>query len=227
MSIKITWFGHAFFMIETQKTTILIDPFIEGNRLCPISVKDAKADYICITHGHGDHLGNAVEIAKKNGSTIISNPEICSWLEKKGAKKIHSMQIGGSFQFPWGKLKMTLALHSSPMPDGSYGGNPAGLIFSIGDQKIYHAGDTGLFGDMKLIGDEKIDMAMLPIGDNYTMGTEDAIKALSLIKPANVIPMHFNTFDIIKQNPVHWIEEVNASGLSKAIQLSPGESFDL
>lgn len=227
MTIKITWFGHAFFSIETNKTKILIDPFIEGNKLCPISVRDAQADFICVTHGHGDHVGETLEISKKYGSAIISNPEICSWLEKKGAKKIHAMQIGGSFQFPWGKLKMTLALHSSPMPDGSYGGNPAGLIFSIDGKKIYHAGDTGLFGDMKFIGDEKIDMAMLPIGDNYTMGPEDAIKALSLIKPANVIPMHFNTFDIIKQNPVHWIEKINKSKISNAIQLSPGESFNL
>lgn len=227
MSIKITWFGHAFFSIETDKTTILIDPFIEGNRLCPISVRDAYADYICITHGHGDHLGNTFDIAKRHGSVIISNPEICSWLEEKGLKKFHSMQIGGAFAFPWGKLKIALALHSSPMSDGSYGGNPVGFIFFIDGKKIYHAGDTGLFGDMKLIGDEKIDLALLPIGDNYTMGPDDAIKAISMIKPANVIPMHFNTFEVIKQNPVHWIEEVNASGLSKAIQLSPGESIIL
>lgn len=227
MSIKITWFGHAFFSIETDKAKILIDPFIEGNRLCPISLNDAQADYICITHGHGDHLGDSSEIAKKYGSTIIANPEICSWLEKKGLKKFHSMAIGGSFQLPWGKLKMTLALHSSPMPDGSYGGSPAGFIFNINGKTIYHAGDTGLFGDMTLIGGEKIDLAMIPIGDNYTMGPDDALKALRMLKPANVIPMHFNTFDIIKQNPIHWIEEVNNSGLSKAIQLSPGESINL
>lgn len=227
MSIKITWFGHAFFMIETNKATILIDPFIEGNKLCPVSVKDIKADYICITHGHGDHVGNATEIAKKSGSIIISNPEICAWLGTKGVKNFHSMQIGGSYKFPWGKLKMTMALHSSPMPDASYGGNPAGFIFSIDDKKIYHAGDTGLFGDMKLIGEEKIDLALLPIGDNYTMGPDDALKALNLINPCKVIPMHFNTFDVIKQNVVHWIKDVNASKLSEAIQLSPGESIEL
>ncbi len=227
MSIKITWYGHAFFLIETKNTRILIDPFINGNKLCPISVKDAKADYICITHGHGDHLGETLEIAKIFGSTIVANPEICEWLGRKGGKKFHSMQIGGSYEFPWGNLKMTHALHSSPLPDGSYGGNPAGFIVQAEGKKIYHAGDTGLFGDMKLIGEEKIDLALLPIGDNYTMGTKDATKALQMIKPRKVIPMHFNTFELIKQNPVHWIEEVNESKISEAIQLCPGESINL
>ncbi|HBM15749.1 MAG TPA: metal-dependent hydrolase [Lentisphaeria bacterium] len=225
--MKVTWFGHSFFTIESSKVRIAIDPFIEGNKLCPISAGDIEADYICITHGHADHVGSCVEIAKRCGSVVISNPEICEWLANKGAKKNHSMQIGGSYLFQWGKLKMTMALHSSPMPDGSYGGNPMGMIFEIDGKKIYHAGDTGLFGDMKLIGEEKIDLALLPIGDNYTMGSDDALKAIAMIKPSKVIPMHFNTFDVIKQNPVHWIKEINESKLSQAIQLSPGESITL
>jgi L-ascorbate metabolism protein UlaG (beta-lactamase superfamily) len=227
MSIKITWYSHACFIIESNGTKIITDPFISGNKLAPIHQNSIKADYICITHGHGDHVGDTVEIAKKNNSMVIANPEICNWLQKHGVKNLHAMQLGGSYSFSWGKLKMVYAGHSSPTPDGAYGGNPGGYIVTIENKKIYHAGDTGLFNDMKLIGEGKIDLALLPIGDNFTMGPEDALKALSFINPGKVIPMHYNTFDLIKQDPTPWITQVNNLKLSEAILLNPGESCSI
>jgi L-ascorbate metabolism protein UlaG (beta-lactamase superfamily) len=223
MSINLTWYSHACFLIETNNINLLVDPFLTGNPLAPISPDKVKADYIFVSHGHGDHVGDTVEIAKRTGATVISNPEICEWLNQKGVKKTHAMQLGGAYKFPWGKLKMTLAIHSSPMPDGTYGGNPCGFIFYINNKNIYHACDTGLFCDMALIGEEKIDLALLPIGDNFTMGPDDAIRALHLIKPKKVIPIHYNTFDVIKQDPTLWAENVRQKTDVEPIFMSPGK----
>jgi L-ascorbate metabolism protein UlaG (beta-lactamase superfamily) len=166
-------------------------------------------------------------MGKEENCTIIGGFEVCNWLSGKGVKHTHPIQIGGRYKFPWGEAKMTLALHSSSMPDGSYGGNPAGVILYIDGKKIYHAGDTGLFGDMKLIGEEGIDLAMLPVGDNFTMGPDDALKALKLIAPQYVIPIHYNTFDLIKQDLEQWIDDVATETTTKPPFLIPGESFEL
>jgi len=227
MSIKITWLSHACFLIEYNNHRILTDPFITGNPLAPVSQDKIEAEYIFVSHGHADHIGDTVEIAKRCGSKVIANPEICEWLKEKGITNSHAMQLGGAYTFPWGKVKMTLAIHSSPMPDGSYGGNPCGFIFYIDSKKIYHACDTGLFYDMTLIGNEGIDLALLPIGDNFTMGPEDAIKAIHLLKPKKVIPIHYNTFDVIKQDPNLWAKEVVEQTAAKPILLKPGNSIEL
>ncbi len=228
MATKLTWLGHSAFLIETEKHTLLIDPFLTGNPLASISADEAQADYILVTHGHGDHLGDTVAIAKRTGAMVISNFEIVTYLQNThGLENVHPQHIGGAAQYPWGTLKLTNALHGSALPDGSYGGNPAGLLLSLSDGTVYHAGDTGLFGDMALIGEEGIDVAILPVGDNFTMGPKDALRAIKLIRPRVVIPMHYDTFDMIKQDVKSWAEDVRRADLAEPILLNPGDSYTL
>ncbi|NMB55890.1 MAG: metal-dependent hydrolase [Leptolinea sp.] len=225
---KVTWLGHAAFSLETEGKTILVDPFLTRNPLALISADKVEADYILITHGHGDHLGDALNIARRTGATIISNAEICDWLAAKGVK-VHGQHLGGGFNHPFGYVKLTLALHGSALPDGSNGGNPAGFLITLKEngKKMYFAGDTGLFGDMRLIGEEGIDLAALPIGDNFTMGPADALRAVRLLQPGLVIPIHYNTFPVIRQDASLWAKEVEAETSTKVKVLSPGESIDL
>jgi L-ascorbate metabolism protein UlaG (beta-lactamase superfamily) len=227
MSVKITWLGHAALALETGGYHILVDPFLTGNPTAAADPKTVPADFILVTHGHGDHVGDTVSIAKRTGATAISVFEIAEWLEKKGVKA-HGQHLGGGFKHPFGYLKLTFAIHGSALPDGSYGGNPAGLLLYTQDgQKIYMAGDTGLFGDMRLIGEEGIDLAVLPIGDNYTMGPDDALRAVKLIQPKNVIPIHFGTWDLLKQDVNAWSKRVEAETDAKVHILKPGQSFSL
>jgi L-ascorbate metabolism protein UlaG (beta-lactamase superfamily) len=227
MAVKVTWYGHACILLETEEAKILIDPFLSGNSLAPIDSGEAAADYLLISHGHGDHLGDAVAIAKRTGCTVIANFEIANWLKAQGVRKAHAMHIGGGFDFPFGRVKLTIAHHGSVLPDGSYGGNPCGILLTIQEKKIYHAGDTGLFYDMKLIGEEGIDLAVLPIGDNFTMGPEDALRAVKLLAPNLVLPIHYNTFDLINQDPHLWGAEVERETSSRVAVLEPGGSLHL
>ncbi len=227
MTMQITWLGHACFLINTGKDKLLIDPFIEGNPLSPVTSENVEADYILVSHGHGDHVGDTVAIAKRTGATVISNFEIQNWLVAQGIEKAHPQHIGGGFDYPWGRVKLTIAHHGSALPDGSYGGNPCGFIFYLQGKKIYHACDTGLFYDMKLIGDEGIDLAILPIGDNFTMGPEDALRAVKLIEPKEVVPIHYNTFDIIQQDPDAWGRLVEKETSTKARILKPGDTIEM
>ncbi len=227
MAIKLTWYGHACWNIETPKGNILIDPFLAGNPSAPTTADQVKPDFILISHGHGDHLGDAVPIAKRTGALIISNYEIASYCQSQGCKA-HPQHIGGSRNYPFGNLKLTIAHHGSSFPDGRYAGNPAGFLLTLGKIKIYDAADTGLFFDMKLIGEEGIDLALLPIGDNFTMGPDDALRAVKLINPKIVIPMHYNTFDVISQDPKSFATRVKkASPKTKVVVLKPGESFSV
>jgi L-ascorbate metabolism protein UlaG (beta-lactamase superfamily) len=148
MTLKITWYSHACLLIETDNTNLLIDPFFSGNPLSPVNADEIAADYILVSHGHGDHLGDTVEIAKRTGATVISNYEIQNWMVNQGVKSAHPQHIGGGFDYPWGRVKLTIAHHGSGLPDGAYGGNPCGFLFYIQGKKIYHACDTGLFYDM-------------------------------------------------------------------------------
>jgi L-ascorbate metabolism protein UlaG (beta-lactamase superfamily) len=179
-----------------------------------------------VTHGHGDHFGDAPAIAKASGATLISNFEIASYAEKLGCK-VHPLHIGGAARFDFGTVKLTIAHHGSCLPDGTYGGNPAGVFLDIDGKHVYHAGDTGLFYDMKLIGDRRVDAALLPIGDNFTMGPEDALEAVKLIRPAVVIPMHYGTFDVVKQDPFAFKQKVESETRSRCVVLKPGESFEV
>jgi L-ascorbate metabolism protein UlaG (beta-lactamase superfamily) len=227
MSIKVTWYSHACFLIETDGGKLLIDPFITDNPLSPINADAVDADYILVSHGHGDHLGDTVNIAKRTGAMVISNFEIQNWLLGQGIENVHPQHIGGGFDYPWGRVKLTHALHGSALPDGSYGGNPCGFLFYVQGKKLYHACDTGLFYDMKLIGEEGIDLAILPIGDNFTMGPEDALRAVKLIEPAHVIPIHYNTFDVIKQDPHAWANRVKEETSAKVTVMNPGDHIEL
>jgi L-ascorbate metabolism protein UlaG (beta-lactamase superfamily) len=227
VAIKITWYSHACFLIETDQARLLTDPFVSGNPLSTVKADAIETDYILVSHGHGDHLGDTVDIAKRTGATVISNYEIQTWLANQGIEKAHPQHIGGGFDYPWGRVKLTIAHHGSGLPDGSYGGNPSGFLLYIGDKKIYHACDTGLFYDMKLIGEEGIDLAILPIGDNFTMGPDDALRAVKLIEPKQVVPIHYDTFDIIKQDPHAWAERVQKETATKATVMTPGESLTL
>lgn len=227
MSTKIIWYGHATLGLETGGYKILVDPFFSGNPATTMKAEKAEADFILVSHGHGDHIGDTIAIAKRTGATVISNFEITNWLSAQGIKT-HSQHIGGGFKHPFGYLKLTLALHGSGLPDGSYGGNPAGFLLTTNDgQKIYLACDTGLFGDMRLIGEEGIDLATLPIGDNYTMGPQDALRAVKLLTPKHVIPIHYNTWDLIAQDVNAWAKQVEAETSAKVQVLKPGESFIL
>jgi L-ascorbate metabolism protein UlaG (beta-lactamase superfamily) len=198
--MKITFYGHACFGIETGSLSILIDPFISPNeRAKKISIGELKADYILLSHGHEDHVADALSIAQKNESTIVSNFEIVSWYASQGHSKGHPMNIGGSKDFGEFSVKYVNAVHSSVLPDGTYGGNPGGFIIKANGKCIYFAGDTALSMDMKLLGDfERLDAAILPIGDNFTMGIEDACIASDFIQCDNIIGMHFDTFPYIE-----------------------------
>ena len=227
MGINVKWLSHSCFEIKTDKATLLIDPFITDNPLSPVAASDLTPDAILVSHGHGDHVGDAVAIAERTGATVISNFEIQNWMVAQGVKNVHPLHIGGGYDFDWGRVKLTIAHHGSALPDGSYGGNPCGFLFELEGKKIYHACDTGLFYDMKLIGEEGIDLAILPIGDNFTMGPADALRAVKLIEPGRVVPIHYNTFDIIKQDPQAWAILVEKETNAKVTVLAPGESLEL
>ncbi len=228
MTFKLTWYGHATLGLDIDGHKILVDPFFTGNPAASTTADAVDADFIVVSHGHGDHVGDTVAIAKRTGALVISNFEICNWLNQQGVEKTHPQHIGGGFHYPFGYLKLTQALHGSALPDGSYGGNPAGILITTkAGKKIYMAQDTGLFGDMKLIGDEGLDLAVLPIGDNFTMGPEDALKAVKLLRPKVVIPIHYSTWDLIAQDPAQWAQRVEQETASKVQVLRPGETFVL
>jgi len=228
MSVSITWYGHSALGVDTGQHRLLIDPFFNGNPAAAISAEQAQADYILITHGHGDHVGDTVAIARRTGATVISNFEICNWLTAQGVEKTHPQHLGGGFHYPFGYLKLTLALHGSALPDGSYGGNPAGFLLTLNDgRKLYFAGDTGLFGDMRLIGEEGLELAALPIGDNFTMGPQDALRALKMLQPRLALPIHFSTWGLIDQDAAAWAAQAQKETGAQVHVLRPGESLKL
>lgn len=225
MAFEMTWLGHAALSLKTGGVTLLVDPYLTGNPSATENPDSVDADYILVTHGHGDHVGDTVKIAHRTGATAIANAEICTWLQKKGVQ-VHAQHIGGGFTYPFGYLKLTLALHGSRLPDGSDGGNPVGFLLTTNaGEKIYMAGDTGLFGDMALLGDEGLTLAVIPIGDNYTMGPADALRAVRLLRPQHVIPIHYNTFDLIKQDANAWAAQVQTETDAQVHLLKPGQSL--
>ena len=226
MPTELTWLGHATWQLSTGQHTLLVDPFLDDNPAAPVKSQNVAADFILCSHGHFDHVADAAKIATRTGAMIVSNYEICEWFARQGVKRTLGMNLGGSASLPFGRVKMTLAFHSSQLPDGSYGGNPGGFLLSLTQgPRIYFACDTALFGDMKLIGSGGLDVAVLPIGDLFTMGPEDAVEATRLLGPKHVIPSHFNTWPPIQQDPQAWAELVRKNTTAQPIVLEPGETF--
>ena len=227
MAATLTWLGHAAFALDVAGLHVLVDPFLADNPLAASKPDALPADFILVSHGHGDHVGDALAIAKRTGATLISNAEIAGWFSKQGVKT-HAQHLGGGHAHPFGYLKLTPAMHGSALPDGSCGGSPAGFLLTLPEGKrIYLAGDTGLFGDMALIGEEGVEVAALPIGDNFTMGPDDALRAVKLIRPARVIPIHYNTWSLIAQDPEAWAARVRAETSTTPHVLKPGESLTI
>ncbi len=226
--MKLSYHGHSVVKVVTNDHVILIDPFITGNPLCDLDPDLVKADVILLTHGHNDHVGDTVEIAKRNDALVVATNELAVYLGQKGLKT-HGMNIGGAYNFDFGRVKLTKAFHSSSYeePDGTivYTGMPTGILLTIEGKTIYHVGDTNLFSDLKLIGDmNDIDVAFIPIGDNFTMGPEDAVVAADWIQARTVVPVHYNTFPVIEQDPDAFAKSVK-TGNGKVLQV--GEVFDI
>jgi L-ascorbate metabolism protein UlaG (beta-lactamase superfamily) len=225
--MKITYYGHSCFSLEINGKHLLFDPFITPNELAKdIDASKINADYILISHGHEDHIADAVSIAKRTGATVISNWEIVQWLQKQGVNNTHPMNIGGHWFFDFGKVKCVTAVHSSSLPDGTYGGNPMGFLLETDMGNAYYAGDTALTLDMKLIGDyKKIDLAFLPLGNNFTMGIDNAIIAAQFIRCDAIIGMHYDTFGYIKIDHKEAGQKFNAAG-KKLLLMEIGKQID-
>ena len=228
MAIRMRWLGHSCLLFEAAGKHVLVDPFLTGNPKAAAKADDVPADLILISHGHGDHVGDAVAIAKRTGAKVVTNYEIGLWLtDVQGlpASQVVGMQHGGGSSFPGiGRVQLTLAFHGSALPDGANGGNPCGFLITFDDgTKVYDAADTALFGDMKLIGDHGLDLAVVPIGDFYTMGPDDAARAVGLLNPKKVVPIHYNTFPAITQDAPAWASKVRASTKAEPVVMEPGD----
>ena len=222
MSAKFHYIHHACFTVEAGGKTFLFDPFLDGNPE-GLKAKDIKADYIFVSHGHGDHLGAAHEIAKANNATIISTAELCYQAESKGCK-IHPMHLGGTHMFPFGKVRIAMAFHGSGVP----GGHACGFVVDLYGTKLYFAGDTALYGDMQLLQkQDPFTYALLPIGGNFTMDPKDAAIAADFLKAKYVIPIHYNTWPVIAQDVEAYKADVEAHTASKVLIVKPGTTIEL
>jgi L-ascorbate metabolism protein UlaG (beta-lactamase superfamily) len=224
--MKTTYYGQSTIIIETGGKRLLFDPFITLNPAAKdIDIHSLKPDYILVSHGHGDHVADLVAIQKSSGAKVICIAEIANWLGKQGIEA-HGMNIGGGFNFEFGRVKMVNAVHSSTMPDGASGGNPAGFVLTAEGKKIYYAGDTALTYDMKLLADENLDWAFLPIGDNYTMGVDDAIKSTDFFNCKNIIGVHYDTFPVIEINKDEAVAKFIKAGINIKLP-AIGETIEL
>jgi len=225
---RLTWHGHACFTIVADDgTRLMIDPWLDENPVADIrSDQVGELDFLLVTHGHSDHFADAEKIARRTGATVIATFEIVSFLQSKGIEKVHALHIGGGHRFPFGVAKLTPAFHGGQVhgdEEGAYTTAAAGVWLDLGGKRVYHAGDTGLTVEMQLLRG-RVDVALLPIGDNYTMGPEDAVRAVEFIEPRVVVPMHYNTFPVIEQDPAAFARAVG--GRARVEILKPGESLE-
>ena len=228
MATELTWLGHGSWSIRTGAHAILLDPFLNDNPSAPITADEAEADFILVSHGHFDHVADVASIANRTGATVVAIYEIAEWFgSKHRVKSAVGMNLGGGVDLPFGRVKLTLAHHSSQLPDGSYGGNPGGFVLSLAEGNVYFACDTALFSDMSLIGASGIELAVLPIGDLFTMGPADCVEAIKLIAPKRVAPAHYNTWPPIEQDARQWAEQVRAETNAEPIVLEPGGKITL
>lgn len=226
--MRFTYYGHSCFSVQIKGKNILFDPFITPNELAKnIDVKQIEADYIFLSHGHEDHIADCVSIAERTGAKVVCSFEIHTWLNKKGINNTHPMNTGGKWQFDFGAVKCVVAQHSSGLPDGSYGGNPMGFIFTASEGNFYYSGDTALTLDMQLVPlSTTLNFAVLPVGDNFTMGVEDAIQAAGFIQCNQIIGVHYDTFGYIKIDHEKALRQFSLKGL-KLHLLQPGETIDI
>jgi L-ascorbate metabolism protein UlaG (beta-lactamase superfamily) len=224
--MRLRYLGHSAVQLLSGNDQVLIDPFVTGNPKAAVGVDELAPTHIVVTHAHGDHWGDAADIARRTGATIVSSAEIAGYARRQGVEG-HGMNTGGRHEFGFGSVTFTQAFHSSSFDDGTYGGMPMGVIVELGGVRVYHAGDTALFSDMRLIGRHGLDVALLPIGDNFTMGPDDAIEAVKLLEPKLVIPIHYDTFPLIAQDGPAFAARVEAETASRCAPLRPGESVEL
>ncbi len=228
-TMKLRYFGHSAFEITTDQVNLLFDPFITGNSHVDgrVSPDDLSPDVILLTHAHGDHWGDTMSIASRSGALIVANFEITQYVQKQGHSRVHPMNTGGSWRFEWGRVIQTYARHSSSFPDGTYGGNPNGYIIHADDRCVYALGDTCPFAEMEWIGEEHdVDLALVPIGDCFTMGLSDSIRAIRMIRPTLSVPIHYNTFPPIQVDAAAWESLVANAGFVARV-LQPGETLEL
>ncbi|MFC6920015.1 metal-dependent hydrolase [Meiothermus taiwanensis] len=223
--VEVRYLGHSALLISDGTTRILVDPFLTGNPKAALTADQVEADLVVLTHAHGDHYGDSAAISQRTGAPIISNYEIVSYAEKQGAKGV-GMNLGGTYRFKGGWLKWFPALHSSSFPDGTYGGLAQGFVLELGGKRLYIAGDTALFSDMALVAQYSPDLAVLPIGDHFTMGPDDALKALELTRAKQVLPVHYNTFPPIAQDGAAFVQQAGRLGVGGQA-LAPGEHLTL
>lgn len=225
MSVSITWHGHSTFTVDVDGLKLLVDPFFDDNPAAKVSAESVEADFILLTHGHFDHVTDALPVARRTGAKVIANFEIVNWVTGKGYENCHGQHIGGGCLHDCGHVKFTPALHGSMLPDGSDGGMPAGFLLTVGGKKIYISGDTGLFSDMALIGEAGLDVAVLCIGDNFTMGPDDSVRALQYLKAKAAIPCHYNTWPLIAVDAEAWARQVAEKTGSRPVVLEVEGTF--
>ena len=222
---KATFLGHSCVMLQDGDHKLIIDPFLTGNELTSVKPEEIDVSHVLISHGHGDHVGDGIEIARRTGATVVANFELANLCAREGLN-IHPMHIGGAHDFDFGRVKLTIAHHGGGYGEDAsrYTGPPVGFLVTMGGKTVYHPGDTGLFYDMSLIGSmNDIELAFLPIGDNFTMGIDDAVKAVEFLRPKRVVPMHYDTFDVIKADPKKFAAKVKEA---QVVILKPGDTIE-